>query len=171
MSGPMAPFMLSAGVNALSNLFQGISGFFGATHEAQALKNASIQTGLEAGSNIESELISGDQATAAAATAVAANGGGFVGSNMGAIRQISDRAMFGARAQAYRAQTQEQNDLYQSSLARAQATDSAIQGVLGSGVSLSSGFMRGEANKQYLQGLSKLRGAGQDSPYDWMPMD
>lgn len=165
----MDPFTIAAAISAAGALFKGVTGFLGGNAEDQAEKQAAQQHLNEAGVNADEALMQGDQAAARAATQVAANGGGFGGSSLGVINQLSSDAMFNARAQAYRGRTQAQSDLYAGSVAKTQGVDSLISGVVGAGSSIAGGFMRQAQFGAQMNALGRLRGYGADSPYDYMP--
>ncbi len=76
---------------------------------------------------------------AKAATQAAANGGGFTGSSLGVIQNLSQRAMFNARAQVYRGQSEAQAHLYAGKVAKTQGFMDLAGGVLGAASSVASG--------------------------------
>lgn len=163
----MDPFTIAAGISALGSLFKGASGVFGGLNEQKAEQNAATQHEEEAGVNASNALQEGDEATARAATQVAANGGGFVGSSVGVLNGMASKAMFNARTQVYRGQTQAQADLYSGQVAKAQGIDEGISGAIDAGSSLAGGFMRSAQFSQYRQLLGQAKGLGADSPYDY----
>ena len=164
----MDPFTIAAGIGALGSLFHGVTGFFGAGAQAKSEQLAATQHLQEGGVAGDEALRQGDQVAARAATQAAANGGGLVGSSLGVISQLSNQAMFNARAQGYRARTEARNDLYQSSVARTQGLDALAGGAIGAGSSLAGGFMRSSIFARQMQSLGTLRGYGADTPYDYM---
>jgi hypothetical protein len=122
----MDPFTIAA--ESASKILGGITGFIASNKKAQALRNAATQANAEAGVSAQQALEQGDEVTARAATQVAANGGGFVGSAMGELAQLAQRAMFNARAAVYRGATEAQADLYNAKVAKA----NGLLGLVGS---------------------------------------
>jgi hypothetical protein len=139
----MDPITIAAGIAAVGSLFKGITGLFGGNAKAKAEKAAAAQAGQEAGVNAQAALAEGDAAAAQGAVQAAANGGGFVGSSIAAIQNLSNIAMFKARAAAYRGQTEIQNHLYGARVAKAQGVNSLIGGVIGAAGALAGGLAGG----------------------------
>lgn len=149
----MDPLTISAGISAVSSLFKGISGFFGGNSQAKADKEAARQAGQESGVAAQDALAQGDQIAAQGAVQAAANGGGFVGSSIAAISNLSRAAMFNARAAAYRGQTEIQSHLYDAKVAKAAGLNDLIGGTLGAAGSLYKGGAQVQANARMLAAL------------------
>lgn len=155
----MDPFLISAGIQAASGLFKGIGGFFGGNAQAKAAKAAARQAGLEGGIAASQQLQQGDAAAAEGAVQAAANGGGFTGSSLGVIQMLSERAMFNARAAAYRGATEVQSHLYDARVAKQQG----LQGLIG-GFSGAAGDIFGGMAKSKLAKLPPAPGGGGAAP-------
>lgn len=149
----MDPITIAAGISALGSLFSGVTGFLGGNAKADALKKQAAQHRAEAGVNAQAELEQGNATVAHAAVQAAANGGGFVGSTMGVLQDLSRKAMFNARSAAYRGATQSQADEYAADQAGSEALQSLVSGGLGAGASMFSGMGKSAA-------LSRMAGAG-----------
>jgi len=153
----MDPITIAAGISALGSLFKGVSGLFAGNAQAKAEKNAARQADAEAGVNAQIALAQGDQTAAQGAVQAAANGGGFVGSSLAAISDLSRAAMFKARSAVYRGQTEMQAHLYNAKVAKAQGTNDLIGGVIGA-AGAAAGGMAGLSSQAKL--MSLLRPAG-----------
>lgn len=149
----MDPITISAGISAVSSLFKGVTGFFGGNAQAKAEQQAARQAGDEAGVAAQQALGQGDAAAAQGAVQAAANGGGFVGSSLAAISDLSRKAMFNARAAAYRGQTEIQKHLYDAGVAKAQGLNDLIGGTLGAAGSLYKGAAQKQGQQQALAAL------------------
>jgi hypothetical protein len=154
----MDPFTIMAGIGAVGSLFKGLTGFFGGNAQAQEERNAAEEADRQAGVNAQIALQQGDEAAAHGAVAAAANGGGFVGSAIGVIGNLSNQAMYNARQQVYRGQTEAQNDLYGAAVAKTQAWDSLISGGVGAASSIVGGFAQASLAAQQKAALSALKG-------------
>jgi hypothetical protein len=161
------PFTLAAGLSAIGSVFKGITGLIAGKREAQADKNAALQAEMEGGVNAQEALQSGNATAARAATQVAANGGGFVGSSLDVVKNLSEQAMFQARGQAYRARTVAQNDIYKAGVAKAQGLNQFVGSLINAGSSVAGGMMQQGLYQQQMLALKSLRGEGADSPYDY----
>lgn len=162
----MDPFTIAAGISALGGVFKGLTGFFGGNAQAQAERNAALQAQMQGGVNAGLALQQGDAVAAHGAVTAAANGGGFVGSSLGVIQNLSQQAMYNARQQVYRAQTEAQAHLYAGQVDSMNARNALIGGAVDAGSSLVGGFARSALFKQQLGLWSTLRGLGADTPYD-----
>lgn len=131
---------ISAGIAGLGSLLSGVSGFVNATAQQKALDNAGRQALAEAGVEAQQRLQEGDAVAASAAVQAAANGGGFVGSTLGVLQGLSQKAMFNARAAAYAGITRNQDLRYEGELARAQGSQGLLKGVVGAGAAAFGGF-------------------------------
>lgn len=154
----MDPFTIAAGISAIGGLFKGLTSLFSGEAQKKAADNAATQHLQEAGVGVQESLQEGDQVAARGATQAAANGGGIVGSSLGVISQISQAAMFNARAQAYRGRTQAQADVYQGKVAMAQGIQGLVGGVVSSASSLVGGFQQDALFKQMQQITSASKG-------------
>lgn len=163
----MDPFTIAAGIGAVGSLFQGITGYFAAKSEKKVDQQNAQQHLQEAGVNADEALLQGNQAAARGATVAAASGGGLTGSAIDTINQLSQNAMFNARAQVYRGRTQANADIYQANVASKQMTNSLISGFTGAGSSILGGFMQSAQLGQQTKLLGTLKGLGADSPYDY----
>lgn len=155
---------ISIGIAAASSLFKGITGFFSGNSQAKAMKAAARQAGDEAGVAAQGALAQGDAAAAQGAVQAAANGGGLVGSSLGVIQMLSQRAMFNARAAAYRGVTEQQTDLYNARVAKAKATTGLISSVFGAAGDIAGGMSASKIPPAAAAG-SVNGGAGEDPPY------
>ncbi len=156
----MDPFTIAAGISAVGSIFKGITGLFGGIHANQAAKANARQANDEAAVAGDQALMQGDAVAARAATQAAANGGGFTGSSLGVISSLSQQAMFNARAQIYRGQTQARDYLYEGK----QALTQGIQGAVGAGIqagsSLLGGFAQSAAQARQLKAIQSLGSGG-----------
>lgn len=133
MDPEMVMEMASSGTSILGQLFQGVTGLIAGHQQARAYRLAAERASNEAGVNAQEALISGDQQAADAAVHAAASGGGGIsGSSLNVIQAASERAMFNARAQAYRGATEAANDLYESKIARDNGINGLISSFIGS---------------------------------------
>jgi hypothetical protein len=133
-------FQAAGGLGALGGLMQGISASIADGRKATALDRAALQSSEEAGVNAGLQLQRGDATAAQGAVRAAANGGGLTGSSMGVIANLSNQAMFNARAQIYRGNVERQNDLFEAATERAQGLSSLVGGVVSGATSLLGGF-------------------------------
>lgn len=147
--------IVAAGISAIGSLFKGITSLFGGNNEEKAAEYAAQQHQDEAGVSAQEALDEGARAAAHAAVQGAANGGGFVGSTLGVIQDLSNRAMFNARAALYRGKAQAQSDIYQGKVAQAQGQQALIGGVLGAGSSLIGGFAKSASDSAQLKAFSQ----------------
>jgi hypothetical protein len=154
----MDPFTIAAGLGAIGSLLKGVTGLFAGNTEAKAERNAASQAEAEGGEAASQAVQSGNAAAASAAVQGAANGGGFVGSTLGVVQDLANRAMFNARAAAYRGRVQAQNDMYQAGVAQAQGVQSLIGGVVGGASSLVGGFAQSANAAAQLKASQALRG-------------
>jgi hypothetical protein len=154
----MDPFTIAAGISALGSAFKGITGFLGGNQQAKAEKAAAAQAEGEAGVAASQALAQGDQVAAQGAVQAAANGGGFVGSSIAAIQQLSSQAMFNARAAAYRGATEGRADLYQAKIAKGQGVSSLVGSLIGSAGDIAGGVARSGAESRQLAALTTLKG-------------
>ena len=153
---PMSLAMM--GANAFSSLFQGIMGQNQANTQNKIFQDRARQANAEAGISAQEALQQGDQAAAHGAAVAAANGGGFVGSSIGAIQNLSNNAMFNARAQTYRGLTQSQSDLYQAAVARANGQNAMISGIVGAVGGVATQSVADSYRKQILGSISSRQG-------------
>jgi len=102
-----------------------------------------------------------------AAVQTAANGGGFTGSSLGVISQLSQQAMFNARAASYRANTIAIADRYNTKVQKADSLNDYIGAGIGAVSPAVGGGIENAARTNQLQSLATLRGLGQASPYDY----
>jgi hypothetical protein len=133
-------FSFAGGLGAVGGLLKGIGDSIAAGRKATALDHAALQSSEEAGVNAQTALMQGDATAATGAVRAAANGGGLVGSSMGVIANLSDQAMFNARAQIYRGNVERQNDLYEAAVTRAQGWSSLVGDTVGGVTSMLGGF-------------------------------
>lgn len=153
---------ISAGISAVAALFKGISGFFGMNAEAKAEKNAARQAQAEAGVASSQALAQGDQVAAQGAVNAAANGGGLVGSSLAVISDLTRKAMFNARAAAYRGATESQAHLYNAKVDKAAGVNDLVGGLFGSAGSLVKGGAQIQAQNKMLAALRPPTPAGPD---------
>lgn len=151
--------MVSSGIGALGSLFSGVTNYFGQMAEAQEDENNAITALRQAGVNSQVALQEGNATAAEGAVRAAANGGGLVGSALGVISNLSNQAMYNARQQVYRGQTQAQNYTYAASVAKFNAIAGAIGGGIKAGTSLAGGYMEDALLKQQNIALQALRGS------------
>lgn len=161
----MDPTIVAAGIQAVGSLFKGITGFFQGNSQAKAYKVAARQAEAEAGVQSSVALQQGDAVAAQGAVNAAANGGGFVGSSIAAIQQLSSQAMFNARAAAYRGATEGQTDLYNAKVAKAQGLSALIGSLSPAGGALYGGVARQQAEDRQLAALTTLKGDAPPVPY------
>ena len=161
----MDPFTIAAGIGAVGSLFKGLTGLFGGNAEAAAHEANAQQDLRQAGVNTDIALRQGDAVAATGAVRAAANGGGLVGSSMGVIQDLAGQAMFNARQQVYRGQTQAQSERYAGAVAKANGINQLIGGVIGAGASLVGGFKQSALFSQQNQAIASIRGLG-GSAYD-----
>lgn len=154
----MDPFTIAAGISAVGSLFKGIMGFNAGNAEAEAHRNAALQAEAEGGQAASNQIEEGNARAASAAAQGAANGGGFVGSTMGIISDLSNKAMFNARAAAYRGRAQAQNAMYEGQVAKANGQNALIGGVIDAGSSLLGGFAKSSAVAKQLAAIKANRG-------------
>ncbi|HUO22694.1 MAG TPA: hypothetical protein VMU59_09290 [Caulobacteraceae bacterium] len=141
----MDPFTIAAGIGALGSLFKGILGFGANNAQAQAQRNAAQQAEQQGGVAASEQIEQGNAAAARAAVQGAANGGGFGGSTLGVIQDLSNRAMFNARAAAYRGRQTAVNDMYDAQVSQANGANALIGGVVDAGSSLLGGWAKSSA--------------------------
>lgn len=151
-------FLVSGGLSAGAGLLGGLTGFFAANAKAHALDNAAVTAGRQGGVNAQEALQQGDAVAATAATRAAANGGGLTGSAMGVISNLSNQAMFNARTQVYRAQTEQQNDIYEAKVSRAQGISGLVGSLFGAAGSMVGGWAQDAQLKKQNDLLNTLRG-------------
>lgn len=156
--------LASTGAQAGGGLLQGIFGLFSGNAQAAADKAAASQALRQAGVNSQEAFESGQATAARGATQAAANGGGLVGSALGVVQQASDAAMFNARTEIYKGQTQADADLYNMKVAQDNGINSLIGGVTGA---VGAG-VAGALNQQFRSSILKGKSAqmGEISPYD-----
>jgi hypothetical protein len=165
MLGMLNP--LSAGLEAAGSLFKGITGFFAGQSEARQEKLAAHMASQQGGVNADIALRQGQATAEQGAAQAAANGGGFVGSSLSQIQNLSSQAMYNARATAYRARTQEEADFEQASIDKAQGWQSLIGGAFGAAGSVVGNAATSQFRQQMLSSRSQLLGMGEPlSPYD-----
>ena len=150
--------MLSAGIGAVGSLFKGITGLIAGNRQEDAFRKQGEEAEMQAGVNSEVALQQGNAAAGEAAARTAANGGGFVGSSMGVIQDLSNQAMFNARSKIYQGNAENQRDIYQGQVARAQGMSDMVGGVIGAAGSLAGGFMRASLFTQQKSYFGALRG-------------
>lgn len=170
------------GLSALGSLFGGATqsaSAQAAAERAQAEGAAKSQADLynaqqatqEAAVNTQITLAQGQAAAATAAVQAAANGGGFTGSTLGVLQQLSSKALFDARAVAYRGRTQAQADTYQSQIDtydgqvqaaqdNAQASNAMISGVIGAASDVFGGIAKSNAMSGIANAFKAVPGAG-----------
>lgn len=166
----MDPFTLaSSGFAAIGNLFSGLLGASASNAQAKADEMAAHQADAEASVRGDEALMEGDAAAAHGAVQAAANGGGFTGSTLGVIQQLSANAMFNARARIYQGQTEARNDLYNAAVAKTNARNQTI-GAIGGAISPAlSGWAKASYQSQILQRTGSLRNGGADNYTDYAP--
>lgn len=167
-NGLMQLDQLSTGLNVFGKLFGGLTAFNGDNAQAKAEEYAAQEAGAQGGVNAQLALQRGDQVAAQGAVQAAANGGGFTGSALNVISNLSQQAEFNARAETYRANSEIRNDLYQAKVDHANGLDSLIGGFMGAGGAAAGGLANQAFQQQELKSLSILRGTGQATPYDFM---
>lgn len=153
----MDPFTLAAGFSAVGSLFKGILGFGAGNAQAKAMRAAAQQAEAEGGLAASNQVEETNAQAATGAVTAAANGGGFTGSSLGVIQGIANRGMFNARAAAYRGRTQAQRDMYDASVAQADATNSLIGGTLDAGTSLLGGWAKSSAVAKQMGAYDRIK--------------
>jgi hypothetical protein len=153
----MDPFTIAAGISAIGSLFKGVTGFLGGNRQASAERRAAEQAEAEGGVAAQQAVAQGDQVAAQGAVNAAANGGGFTGSALASISQLSQQALFNARAAAYRGVTEAQSHLYQAKVAKQQGLQDLVGGAIDAGASLYGGVARSGAEAKQLAALKTLR--------------
>lgn len=161
--------MASAGTSILGNLFSGFTGLLGGNQQAAADRARANQAEREASVNAQEALQQGNAAAAQGAVAAAAGGGGLTGSSMGAIQQASAMALFNARTNLYRGQTEASADLYDMKIAQANGINSAIGGVFGAAGSATAGAVKAQDRQSMLNSFNILK--NQTPSYDDGSMD
>lgn len=156
----MDPFTIAAGISGIGSLFKGITSLIAGNRQRDADNAAAAQALGEAGVNAQTALQEGDAAAAHGAAVAAANGGGFVGSSIGVIQNLSNQAMFNARAQVYRGQTIAQRDKYEGGVAHAQGVQGFVGSMIDAGTSLVGGMARSAQSAAYIKALGTVRGVG-----------
>lgn len=157
--------IITAGIDALGQLFSGVSDFFASRNKAKAYEYQAQQASSESGVAASQALTQGDIVAARAATQAAANGGGLVGSSIGVISYLGQQAMFNARAAAYKGTTEASADRYKARLARRAGVISLISTIPSiSGSLIGSWAKHQSANKiqagsAYLEGDTSAAGA------------
>ncbi len=154
----MDPFTIAAGVGALGSLFKGILGFGASNAQAQAERNAAQQAEQQGGAAASEQVEEGNAQAATGAVTAAANGGGFVGSSLGVIQNIANKAMFNARTAAQRGRQSAVNAMYDASVSQANGANALIGGALDAGSSLLGGFAKSSAVAQQLAAIKQNRG-------------
>ena len=154
----MDPFTIAAGISAAGKLFSGLSGLFGGNSKAKQEEYAAQQARDEAGVAPSQALAQGDAVASRAATQAAANGGGLVGSSIGVIQDLSQKAMFNARSAVYRGETEARAHLYQAKVAKAEGLQSLIGGVLGAAASVAGGVGQAQQAGAQLGDMKSLAG-------------
>jgi len=89
----------------------------------------------------------------------AANGGGLVGSSLSVIQNLSNQAMFNARAAVYRGQSEARADLYQGAVAKQNGVNGLIGGVFGGASSLVGGWAQSASQSRILQAIQSGGGS------------
>jgi hypothetical protein len=156
---------ISAGLEAVGGLFKGITGFFSSEAQARQEKLAAHMAAQQGGVNSDIALRQGDAVAEQGAANAAANGGGFVGSSLSVIQNLSDQAMYNARATAYRSRTVEEAHLEQASIDKSQAWSSLIGGATGAVGSVIGNAATSQFRSQMLASRAALTGMGQDPGY------
>lgn len=155
----MDPFTIAAGIQAIGGLFKGVTSLLGGNAKARAEKQAANQAEAEGGVAAQQAAMEGNQVAAQGAVNAAANGGGFVGSSLAAVSQLSQQAMSNARAAAYRGVTEAQGHLYQAKVAKSQGMTDLIGSVIGAAGSLAGGAAQASASAKQHAALKTLGGA------------
>jgi hypothetical protein len=153
---------ISAGLEAVGGLFKGITGFFSSQAQARQEKLAAHMAAQQGGVNTQIALQQGNQAAEQGAAIAAANGGGFVGSSISVIQNLSDQAMYNARQTAYRSRTVEEAHLEQASIDKSQAWSSLIGGVTGAVGSVVGNAATAHFRSQILKSRASLVSGGED---------
>lgn len=153
--------------SSLGNLFSGLFGASAASARAKAYGAAADQAEAEGGVAAQEAILRGNAVAAHAAVQTAANGGGFTGSSLGVISQLSQQAMFNARAASYRANTIAIADRYNTKVQKADSLNDYIGAGIGAVSPAVGGGIENAARTNQLQSLATLRGLGQASPYDY----
>lgn len=156
----------SIGTSFLGNLFKGVTGFIFGNQQDALEKARALQANQEGTVNSEIALQQGNETAARAATQAAANGGGFGGSAMGVISQASNMAMFNARNQIYRGQTEAAADIYQGQVAKEQGINELIGGVFQGVGSAVTGDLENQYRQQIMSNFGEAHGEGPD-PYGY----
>lgn len=166
----MDPFTITMATMAIGNLFSGLFGASAARSRAKAEEAAAHQALAEAGVQSQNAILHGDAVEANAATQVAANGGGFVGSSMGVIDQLARQSMFNARVANYRGQTEAQAHMYNAKVDKQDATNQMIGAALSTVAPIVSGAVEKSSQTRAMNSLQTLHGQGQDSLSDYNGM-
>ena len=152
------PFIIEAGISALGKLLGGITGMFSSKAEAAVHERNALMASQQAGVNSEIAYQQGEGVAAEGAVRAAANGGGLVGSSLGVITNLSQQAMFNARAQIYRGQVASQGELYQAAVAKNQGQRALIGGVVGAASSVAGGFLQSSIESRYITAQNASHG-------------
>lgn len=170
--GGMSPLSIAQiGAQSLGNMFSGLFAGQAANARAKAYEEAARQAEQEGGVAAQNAVQRGDAVAARAAVQAAVNGGGFTGSSLGIISNLSSQAMYGARLATYRAQTEARNDLYNAKVQKQDATNDFIGAAVSTISPMVGGTLENSARESQLQSLATLRGLGQMSPYDYMSLN
>lgn len=159
--------MLSGGLGAIGSLLGGIGALTAGTAQQKAYNAAARQARQEAGVNSSIALDQGTRAAARGAVAAAANGGGFEGSAISVLSDLSMQSMQGARAAVYRGETEARRDEYMGKVARAQGNLGLVKGLLGMGGSLLSGAQSSAYERS--ANLSRMELSGYGRPGYGLP--
>ena len=154
----MDPFTIAAGIGAVGKLLGGITGLFGGNAQAALHNRNALMDAQQAGVDSSISWQQGEGVAAEGAVRAAANGGGLVGSSMGVITNLSQQAMYNARAQIYRGQVASQGELYQAAVAKNQGQRALIGGVVGAASSVAGGFLQSSIESRYITAQNASHG-------------
>lgn len=142
------PLLLAAaGLSAVSKIVGGVNARNAAKARASRLEAGSRQALQEGGVAAQMGLAEDERAIAHATTQAAAGGGGFGGSTLNVLDDLARQQTFRARSTIYGARKESYNLLSDAQAARTEGRNSMIEGILGAGGSLLSGFGNAAAAK------------------------
>lgn len=137
----VAPLVIAAaGLSAVGKILGGASARSSARARAKANEMQARQALLESGVAAQVGVEADEREIARAATLAAAGGGGFEGSAMRVLDDLSRQSVFRARSSIYRGQAEAQARRYDAKVAKREGDNALFSSIVGAGSSLLSSF-------------------------------
>lgn len=130
----------AAGLGAVGKLVGGASARDAAKARASALEAASRQALQEGGVAAQMGLTEDERTIAHATTQAAKGGGGFGGSTLNVLDDLARQQTFRARSTIYGARKESYGLLTDARASRVEGSNAMLEGIIGAGGSLLSGF-------------------------------